>query len=184
MRVIAGSARGTRLVTLPEMTTRPTVDRVKENLFNMIQHRIQGKVVLDLFSGSGGLCIESLSRGAREAHFVEKNPKCIPYIEENLKKTRLTDKATLYNENYENFLIKAKRRLMKFDIIFLDPPHKQGMGLDALEKIREFDLLSPEGIIVVEHHPEEDYPDFFAGFERWKQRKYGKTTLTFYQAKE
>ncbi|OPL08035.1 MAG: hypothetical protein AVO33_02870 [delta proteobacterium ML8_F1] len=184
MRVIAGTARGTRLVTLPEMTTRPTVDRVKENLFNIIQHQIQGKVVLDLFCGSGSLCIESLSRGAAKAYFVEKNPKCMPYIEENLKKTRLRDKAELFNENSDNFLSKAKRGDMKFDIIFLDPPHKQGLGLSAIEKIEAYDLLNPGGIIVVEHHAQEDYPGLVGSFEKTNHRQYGKTTLSFYQIKE
>lgn len=184
MRVISGTARGIRLNTIPEYTTRPTVDRVKENLFNIIQHEIYDRTVLDLFSGSGGLCIECLSRGARKAYLVEKNPRCIPYIKDNLERTRLTDRAVVLNEDFEYFLSKARYEDLKFDIIFLDPPHKKGLGFRAMDLIAEYDLLSEEGIIVVEHHPDEDYPERQAGFSLYKAKRYGNTTLSFYSKEE
>lgn len=184
MRVIAGSARGIQLKTIPEFTTRPTVDRVKENMFNIIQHNVYGSIVLDLFSGSGGLCIESLSRGASKAFFIEKNPKCIPVINDNIEKTRLSDRAVVVNTDFEFFLTKAKRDGLIFDIIFLDPPHKKGLGIKALEIISKNNLLNDGGIIVVEHHPDEDYPDECYNFNKFKFKKYGNTTLSFYKPKE
>ncbi|MBN2260980.1 MAG: 16S rRNA (guanine(966)-N(2))-methyltransferase RsmD [Clostridiales bacterium] len=184
MRVIAGTARGIKLNTIPEMTTRPTVDRVKENMFNIIQHDIYDSVVLDLFSGSGSLCIECLSRGAKKAYFIEKNPKCIAVIIENLGKTKLSDQAEIINNDFENFLLNAKRNEMKFDIIFLDPPHKKGMGLRAMEIIAENNLLNENGIIVVEHHPDEEYSEEYMNLEKYKYKKYGNTSLSFYHQKE
>lgn len=183
MRVIAGSARGIKLKTIPEFTTRPTVDRVKENMFNIIQHSIYDSIVLDLFSGSGGLCIESLSRGASKAFFIEKNIKCIPIINDNIEKTGLSDRAVVVNTDFEFFLTKAKQNGLIFDIIFLDPPHKKGLGLKALEIISENSLLNEGGIIVVEHHPDEEYPDECGNFDKFKFKKYGNTTLTFYKLK-
>ena len=183
MRVVSGSARGIKLITIPEFTTRPTVDRVKENMFNIIQYDIYGSVVLDLFSGSGSLCIESLSRGASKAYFIEKNSKCIPVINENIERTGLRDRAIVLNTDYEMFLAKAKRNEFKFDIIFLDPPHKKGFGFKALEIVSENNLLNDKGIIVVEHHPDEDYPDDFYDFYKYKFKKYGNTTLSFYKLK-
>jgi 16S rRNA (guanine(966)-N(2))-methyltransferase RsmD len=184
MRVISGSARGIKLDTIPEMTTRPTVDRVKENMFNIIQYEIDDAIVLDLFSGSGSLCIECLSRGARKAYFIERNPKCIPIIEGNLKRTRLEDLAVIENTNYEHFLAKSRFKDDKFDIIFLDPPHRMGMGFKAMELIDSYKLLADGGIIVVEHHSEEEYPDAEGTFEKYKYKKYGKTALSFYRIKE
>ena len=184
MRVISGSARGIKLKTIEEWTTRPTVDRVKENLFNIIQHDIFNATVLDLFSGSGSLCIECLSRGAKKAYFVEKNPKCITIIEENLKKTHLSDNAVIRNTDYENYLSKIVIEGLKFDIIFLDPPHKKGMGCIALEKIQNNRILTDNGLIVVEHHPEEDYEDKIGVLIKYKFKKYGNTALSFYKYEE
>ena len=184
MRVISGTARGIKLKTISEQTTRPTVDRVKENMFNIIQNGIYNSIVVDIFSGSGSLCIECLSRGAKKAYFIEKNPKCIPYIEENLYKTKLYEKATILNEDYEFFLKKAHRDNLKFDIIFLDPPHKKGMGQKSLQIIENNQLLSENGIIVVEHHPDEDYKDSIGYLIKYKYKKYGNTALSFYHIEE
>lgn len=180
MRVISGSARGIKLSTIPEYTTRPTVDRVKENLFNIIQNRIMDRIVLDLFAGSGSLCIECLSRGAARAVLIEKNPKCLPVIRDNLERTRLIGRAEIRNEDFEQFLIKHNSDKEKFDIIFLDPPHNKGLGLRAMDLIASKGALQDEGMIVVEHHAKEVYPDIYAGFIREKFKKYGNTALSFY----
>lgn len=180
MRVVAGTARGIKLRTIEEMTTRPTIDRVKENMFNIIGLEVRDAVVTDFFSGSGALCIEALSRGAREAYLVELNPKCIPVITENLNKTRLADKATIENIDFETFAKKSATKKLKFDIIFLDPPHNKGLGYRSMELIDENNLLSENGMIVVEHHSNEMYLDRYAGLVRYKFKKYGNTSLSFY----
>ncbi len=170
--------------TISESTTRPTVDRVKENLFNIIQHKIYDKVVLDLFSGSGSLCIECLSRGAKKAYLIENNRNCIPVIEDNLERTKLKDRAVVRNDDFEYFLSKIRLEGIKFDIIFLDPPHKKGLGQKAILLIEKYQLLSDEGIIVVEHHPDEDYSDQYGEIYKSKFKKYGNTALSFYAIEE
>ena len=122
MRVIAGSARRLTLKTIEGMDTRPTTDRIKETLFNMIQNDIYGCTFLDLFSGSGAIGIEALSRGAKEAVFVEKNPKAADCIRDNLKAARLADKATLLNCDISDALKRIENRKRAFDFIFMDPP--------------------------------------------------------------
>ncbi|NLY72083.1 MAG: 16S rRNA (guanine(966)-N(2))-methyltransferase RsmD [Tissierellia bacterium] len=180
MRVIAGSARGIPLETIEEMTTRPTVDRVKENLFNVLMPYIDGAVVCDFFSGSGSLCIESLSRGASQAYLVEKNPKAMEVIKRNLKKTRLEDRAELFLGSYDYAIEHYKDRNISFDILFLDPPHKSNFAKDAMEKIKDLPILKKDGIIVIEHHSNQVFEEIIGTFHLWKRKKYGNTSLSFY----
>lgn len=181
MRVIAGSARGIKLKTIPEMTTRPTVDRVKENMFNIIQHDIPGAVVADFFSGSGSLCIESLSRGASFAYFADKNPKCVEIIKDNLSACSMKDNFKIMNMEYDKFASSLSKSGVQLDIIFLDPPHRSGFGQDSIELINKMQLLREDGIIVVEHHKDEAYNDKYEGLVKFKTKKYGITALSFYR---
>ena len=126
MRVIAGSAKSLRLKTLDGLDTRPTTDRIKETLFNIIGPSVYGSVFLDLFSGSGGIGIEALSRGAKEAVFVENNPKAMRYIKDNLKFTRLEHKAATITGDVMNALYQLEGEKV-FDIIFMDPPYDRGL---------------------------------------------------------
>lgn len=183
MRVITGVARGIKLKTISGNSTRPTIDRVKENMFNIINSYVYDSVVVDLFSGSGSLCIECLSRGAKEAYFIEKNRECISIIEENLEKTKLSENALIFNMDFESFLAKIKYDDLKFDIIFLDPPHNKGLGIKAMNIIFDNGVLSNKGIIVVEHHSEEQYLDEVNDFYKFKFKKYGNTSLSFYKHK-
>ena len=140
MRVIAGSARSLKLKTLDGMDTRPTTDRIKETLFNIINPSICGSIFLDLFSGSGGIGIEALSRGAKEAVFVESNPKAMACVKENLRFTRLEHKASTMTMD----VMDALRRLEKkkvFDIIFMDPPYDRGMQRKVLEYLSDSELI-------------------------------------------
>lgn len=149
MRVIAGSARRLQLKTLDGLDTRPTTDRIKETLFNMISDGLYDCVFLDLFAGSGGIGIEALSRGARRAVFVERNPKAMAYVKENLAHTRLSDKAETMQTDVFGALTRLNGRC-RFDYIFMDPPYGKELERKALEYLAEYELLEEDGIIIIE----------------------------------
>ena len=147
MRVITGTARGRRLKELEGMETRPTTDRVKEGIFNIIQFDLEGHRILDLFAGTGQLGIEALSRGAASAVFVEQRRDAAALTRDNLKLTELSDKGRVVNGEAIGFLAASKE---KFDIIFLDPPYAADLWESALDAISRFDILLNHGIIVCE----------------------------------
>ena len=155
MRVIAGTARRLQLKTLEGMDTRPTTDRIKETLFNMISADMYDSNFLDLFSGSGGIGIEALSRGAANAVFVEKNPKAMKCIQDNLEFTKLKDRA----KTMQMDIFAALSRLngeWKFDYIFMDPPYNEEWEKQVLEFLSNLSLLTEDGIIIVEASKETD----------------------------
>lgn len=156
MRVIAGSARRLQLKTLDGFDTRPTTDRIKETLFNMIAPYIQGCFFLDLFSGSGGIGIEALSRGAKEAVFVEKNPKAMSCIRENLEFTRLGDKAVTMQQDVLAALGQMEGK-KEFDYIFMDPPYNQGMEQRVLEYLSGSGLIHEDTVLIVEASRDTDF---------------------------
>ena len=149
MRVITGTARGTKLATLDSDATRPTADMVKEAIFSMIQFDLEGRVVLDLFGGSGQLAIEALSRGAERAVIVDSSREATAMIIENAKKTKLFDRCRVSTSDYASYLKGAAGR-EKFNIIFLDPPYNTALLRDALVGIKSADILAVGGIIVAE----------------------------------
>ena len=156
MRVIAGTAKRLQLKTVEGMDTRPTTDRIKETLFNMISAYIADSNFLDLFSGSGAIGIEALSRGAACAVFVEQSKKAMECIKYNLKYTKLDDRA----ETYETDVINALSRMegnKTFDYIFMDPPYNQLYEKRVLEYLSNSTLLSADGIIIVEASLETDF---------------------------
>lgn len=147
MRVISGISRGTKLKTIESDTTRPTLDRVKESLFNILQDKIKNTVVLDLFAGSGALGIEALSRGATKAYFCDKNPIAVKVIKENLSKTRLEEKAIVFNKDY----IEAIRKINEpLSIVFLDPPYKLDLSAKAINELLKNNLITKDSIIIIE----------------------------------
>ena len=156
MRVIAGSAKRLQLKTIDGLDTRPTTDRIKETLFNMISHEIADSCFLDLFSGSGAIGIEALSRGAKEAVFVEQNRKAMACIRENLTFTKLAKQSVLL----EMDVLSALKRLegkYQFDYIFMDPPYNHELEKSVLTYLAESSLLAEEGIIIVEASKETDF---------------------------
>lgn len=181
MRVISGSARGTVLHSIEDISTRPTLDRVKESLFNIIQNYIEDTTVLDLFAGSGAIGIEFLSRRAKQVYFCDKSSKAVAMIEKNLKKTKLKEKAIVYNKDYIDCINTVKN--IKFDIIFLDPPYKEEFALDAIEKISNLQLLKDDGIIIIEtDEPERDINrinNMNINYKIYDLRKYGRVSLIF-----
>ena len=154
MRIIAGKARGTTLETLDGEDTRPTLERVKENFFNAINFDVADSKVLDLFAGSGQLGLEALSRGAKEAVFVDANPECIGIITRNAQKAKLYDRCNIYKYEYSEYLsvLKKRRDFNKFDIIFLDPPYKSGVKAinDCIKRIIKNNIIADNGLIICE----------------------------------
>ncbi len=174
MRVISGSARGRKLSSLEGQDTRPTTDRVKESVFNIIMPYTRDARVLDLFAGSGAMGIEALSRGAESAVFVENNRAAGEIVEKNLKDTRLFEKAKLCMGDALAFLENTRE---KFTLIFLDPPYDGGFYAPVLSKISERDILDAEGVLVLERRADAqiEVPE---NFEIVKDRKYGKTAIS------
>lgn len=181
MRVISGTARGKKLLSQEGLNTRPTLDRVKEALFNIIQFDIVGSKVLDLFSGSGALGIEALSRGAKYAVFCDNNKEAQIIIEKNIENTKQKEKSRIYKSDYLETLDKLNKNKDKFDIIFLDPPYKKDFALIALQKIVEYDLLTKEGIIVLETNDANKKKEIenINKIKIFDERKYGKVILIF-----
>lgn len=175
MRVISGTARGRRLKELQGTDTRPTTDKVKESLFNIIQFEIEGRRVLDLFGGTGQLGIEALSRGAQGCVFVDQRREAAALIRENLKITGLSERAQVVQGEALNFLQSCRE---KFDVVFLDPPYRTDLLDLALKAILEFDILRNHGIIVCESALERELPAVEPPYERGKEYRYGKIKLT------
>jgi len=157
MRVIAGSARRLRLKTLEGLDTRPTQDIIKETLFNVIQTDIPGCSFLDLFSGSGAIGIEALSRGALEAVFVENNKKAVKIINENLEFTHLSSNARVISGDYLVALSQLERRDKPFDIIHMDPPYENDMEKNVLNYLRTSLILNEDTLIIVEASLKTDF---------------------------
>lgn len=156
MRVIAGSARSLRLKTLDGMDTRPTTDRIKETLFNIISPSIFDSIFLDIFSGSGGIGIEALSRGAKEAVFVENNPKAMACIKDNLRFTRLSSKAITITTDVMDALYRLEGDKV-FDFIFMDPPYNRGLERKVLEYLSDSRLVYEDTVIIVEASRDTDF---------------------------
>lgn len=180
MRVITGTARGTNLKAPDGLKTRPTADRVKQALFNIIQFETVGEV-LDLFAGSGQLGIEALSRGASHAVFVDESPEAISVIRENLRRTHLDNRAEIIRSDSLSYLAKCRKR---FRLIFLDPPYAEKYLENALNLISEIDILTEGAIIITERPLEKPLNMEFDGLERSKDYNYGKTTITLFRRKE
>lgn len=180
MRVITGSAGGTNLKAPAGLSTRPTADKVKQALFNIIQYEIFG-TVLDLFAGSGQLGIEALSRGASRCVFVDGNRQAISVIQENLRRTHLTQNAQVLRCDYLSYLKNCRER---FHLIFLDPPYAEKYLENAIKFISEIDILAEGGIIVTERSAEKELNGEFSGLVRSKDYHYGKTVITLFRPEQ
>lgn len=150
MRVVAGSAKSLKLKTIDGMETRPTQDRIKETLFNMIQYDIPGCIFLDLFSGSGGIGIEALSRGAKKAYFVEKAKPALSCIRENLKYTRLNEKAQVMAMDVNSAIRQLESKNITFDYIFMDPPYNKGFEDEVLALLDQSSICTEDTVVIVE----------------------------------
>ncbi len=175
MRVISGSARGSKLVSPEGMNTRPTLDRVKEALFNMLAPYISAAAALDAFAGSGALGIEALSRGAESAVFVDSAAAAETAVRRNLEKTRLAGRASIVRGDTLGYLNSCGKI---FSLILLDPPYGGGLYEAVLKLIAEKNLLSAGGVIAAEWDEDIHVPDFPPCFERFRDKKYGRVHIT------
>ena len=184
MRIISGKARGTKLYTLEgNDITRPTLDRVKESLFNIIQEKLIDSIVLDLFAGSGALGLESISRGAKRAYFCDKNRKSIEIIKKNIQKCHMEKEATVICEDFKDYIKKTNE---KVDIIFIDPPYQLNIAVEAVKKILEQNIMNNKSLIIVET---DDEKREISQIEKLKKievvdiRRYGRVKLIFLNKK-
>jgi 16S rRNA (guanine966-N2)-methyltransferase len=184
MRVIAGSARSLPLKTVEGMDTRPTTDRIKETLFNMLQNDVPGARFLDLFSGSGAIGIEALSRGADFAVFVEKNRQALNCIEENLKFTKLDQKARVMGNECLHALRSLEMKKEPFQIIFMDPPYDQDLERSVLEYLSHSVLADEDTLMIVEASLDTDFSYLEGmGLALVKQKKYKTNQHVFIRRK-
>ncbi len=184
MRVVAGEYGGRRLKAVPGIKTRPTTDKVKEAMFNIIGPYLEGGQVLDLFAGSGGLSIEAVSRGADHATLVDRQYQAIKTIHENLSVTKEEDKFTVLKGDAYKMLNKLAKQEQGFDYVFLDPPYKKQQILELMEQLKKLGLLNTDALIICETDQVADLPEELADFELIKKADYGITELTFYRYKE
>lgn len=173
MRVIAGTAKRIQLKTLEGLDTRPTTDRLKETLFNMLQYGLADCCFLDLFGGSGGIGIEALSRGAAFCIFVEQNPAAAACIRENLNKTKLEEKALVMNYDALTALKRLEGKQYRFDYIFMDPPYGEGLERQMLEYLAQSRLIGEDSTVIIEASLETSF-DYLEsiGFTMEKNKEY------------
>ena len=184
MRIISGKARGTKLFTLEGENTRPTLDRVKESIFNIIQNEIEGAKILDLFAGSGAIGLEFLSRGAEKAVLCDKSKEAINIIKKNVEKTHFQNNVQIYNIDFESCLEKIKNE--QFDIIYLDPPYETDYIIKSLEKIIKEKIAKEESLIIIETDDELRIEKQIENIDMKivDKRKYGRATIIFLSLKK
>ena len=192
MRVIAGKAKGTKLTSIKSSKVRPTLDQVRETLFNILGHDLSGEYFLDLFGGSGAIGIEALSRGAEKVVWVENNRQSQDLIYANLKKCRFgsNDESKTSYFNWELLKMDAfqvfpmlEKKALKFDVIYIDPPFADNLYEKCLIGLSKSQLLKKESLIVVEHHNKNILQEIYGRLSRSDQRQSGDTSLSFYGLK-
>lgn len=181
VRIIAGKARGHKLLSPATMETRPTLDRVKEAMFSSIQMRIPDAVVVDVFAGTGSLGLEAASRGAKEVYLVDKSPVTYPLLKKNIENLKFDNFCTSLNMDAYEALKKLNKKGVKFDIIFIDPPYCKEMIPEALKIIEENDMLEEDGIIVTKIDSIEEIYEGYKEIKISKSKKYGNTTVCYYK---
>lgn len=180
LRVISGSRKGFKLKAPKGLDTRPTQDRIKESLFNIIGNIDKESIVLDLFSGSGVIGIEFLSRGAKKCYFVDNSQDSVRTIYENLAKTKFENKSQVYKNNVFNILKVLGDKKVIFDYIFMDPPYNSGYENKTLKTICDNNLLSDDGIMIMEHGKVLSFDNIMFCLKKIDERNYGDTKITFF----
>ncbi|EGK13486.1 16S rRNA (guanine(966)-N(2))-methyltransferase RsmD [Kroppenstedtia eburnea] len=184
MRIIAGKAKGRRLKTVPGMKVRPTTDRVRESLFQIIGPYFEGGSVLDLFAGSGSLGLETLSRGAERAVFVDHSPASVETVRKNLQVAGFADRAEVYRRDARAALRILARRKLSFRYIFLDPPYRETFLPELLTYISEHGLLEPRGVLMAEHGSASRLQPRYNHLSRVRELVYGQTVIHLYQRED
>ena len=188
MRIITGSAKGKKLLSLEGDATRPTSERIKEAVFSSIQFDVEGRRVLDLFAGSGQMGLESLSRGAEKATFIDLSREAMEIVKQNAKITGFFDKSHFLVSDWRNYIRKASGR-EQFDLVFIDPPYAMECCADAANYLAEKELIIPGAIVALESGEEEILMDDprLSGYKVIKSTHYGKKTfvnILFYEGRE
>lgn len=183
MRVIAGTAKGRALKAVPGLNTRPTTDKVKEAIFSMIGPYFDGGWALDLFAGTGGLGIESLSRGADHAVFVDLERMSIDVIKQNVQAAGFADRTEIYRNEARRAVAALTKRGIAFRLVFLDPPYRMKEMDSLMVELAAGGLLEPDAYIVVEHDASHRYPEQAGQFYQLKHAQYGDTAVTIYEYK-
>ncbi|MDD2603801.1 MAG: 16S rRNA (guanine(966)-N(2))-methyltransferase RsmD [Desulfobacterales bacterium] len=178
MRIIAGQRRGKRLITPKNRTIRPTADRIRESIFNIIADRVRDARVLDLFAGTGALGIEALSRGAREVFFVDSGAEAVALVQRNLIACGFANQGRVIQRDALGALA-GMRGGSPLDLVFMDPPYNRAMVAPTLTALIATALTAPDALVVVEHAPEEDIPAQANGWRCIDRRRYGKTLVSF-----
>ena len=179
MKIISGTLKGREVKGFNLEGTRPTMDRVKESLFAMIQNKVRDSIVLDLFSGSGNLGIEAISNGSKQCYFNDINKECVKVINENIKKFKIEDNSILINKSWEDALKYLESLGIKLDLIFLDPPYKMECLNEVITKILEYNLLEDNGLIICEIS--NNYLKNWDALEEIKNKKYGDKLVIIYK---
>lgn len=183
MRIISGIAKGRKLLSPPTMETRPTLDRVKEAMFNIIQWDVPGSIALDVFAGSGSLGLEAASRGAKQCYLIDKSPNTFPMLKKNIENLKFENICKCFNMDSDAALEKFASEKIVFDLIFVDPPYLKEMIPPVIRKIHEKGLLNKDGLIVTKIDIKEN---IYEGedIKLIDHRKYGNTIVCFYRYKE
>ena len=185
MRVISGDKKGHRLKAPKGIDVRPTEDKIKESIFNIIRPLQMESIVLDLFAGSGSIGIEFLSRGAKKAYFVDASQKSIEAIKENINHTKLEEKSIVLKIDASRALDKFSRDNLKFDYIYLDPPFRHTELLyKVVSSIDKYDLLKSNGVLLIEHEKELNLEENINNLNKYDFRNYGSKSISFYKKHE
>ena len=180
MRIIAGKAKGRKLLSPPSMETRPTLDSLKEAMFSSIQNYILDSYVLDMFSGTGSLGLEAASRGAKEVYLIDRSKDAYPILKKNVETLKFEDFCTTLNMDSYDALKSLASKNKVFDIIFIDPPYCKDMIPEAIKIVKEKNLLNEDGIIVTKIDTMEEIYQGYEDIKLLKSKKYGNTTICFY----
>jgi 16S rRNA (guanine966-N2)-methyltransferase len=180
LRIISGEHKGRIIKSVTGRHTRPTTDKVKESLFNILQPKLPGAFVLDLFSGTGNLGLESLSRGAENVVFVERDRAALHVLYENCHALGYDEYSDILPYDFKRAITRLSEMNKSFDIVLMDPPYEHGLEVGAIQALDEGDLVKNDGIIVVEHLVLNALPQCIGKFSRYDLRKYGNTAISFY----
>ena len=183
MRVIGGKAKGRKLLSDKGLNTRPTADKVKESIFNILPGDFKDKEVLDLFAGTGNLGIEALSRGALKAVFIESSRHVLPVLEKNLRNCGFTDISQIVGTTVDKGIKILERRRNRFDFIFLDPPYRKGILKDTLVRVSRSEILKDNTLVIAEHSSSEMVEGEIERLILTDQRRYGTTLISFFELK-
>lgn len=183
MKIISGTLKGRNLEGYNIEGTRPTMDRVKESLFGMIQDYIKDSTVLDLFAGSGNLGVEAISNGAKIAYFIDNNPEVIKVLNKNIANLDIQSKSRVILSDWKKALNTFATQNIKFDLIFIDPPYAYDVYEKILNKVSTLNLLSDNGLIIMEHS-NLHLPTTYENLTLYKERNYGNKSINIYIKKQ